>query len=908
MIYDYYKEKGKNNLKGKVIIGAILVLIIAAAVIACSIYLQVIQFDEIGKLSGIYMTNLTYKIAFSVISFIVIFGIIAAMNVFIKKNIKNYLAENHLQSRKLPNLVIALVVAIVGALISKDFFYMKALSFLHSTGFGTTDPLFNKDIGYYVFQRPFYMSIYEFFSTLWIFVIVYTVLYYLTVLLTIFNNTLTLQHLKIKTVIRHNLINVAIFFIIKAFSYKFQKEGLLYSNVVDATGASYVDVNVWMNYFRVIPFLLIFIVLVSFIFIWRGKLRKAAYTIAVFPAVWIIVSIIAAGIQGISVKPNEPTYESQYLKYNIEKTREAYNINKIENFQFSSVLDLTPEVINRNLETKNNIRVVDYQSTLDSNIQLQSITNFYNFHNGDIINYTINGKETPVFISAREIDKNKLPSKTYINTMFKYTHGYGVVINPINRLGPNGQADFILSNLEMNATDKSLKVAEPRVYYGELTRDHVITNPSTSGKLKEIDYDGAKETSYEGTGGVKLGLLSRLLFALNYKDINMIISGNISSDSKLLLNRQILDRAQKAVPFLSIDQDPYIVLTDEGRLKWVIDAYTTTSNYPYSQRAEDYGNFNYIRNSVKIIIDAYDGDVNYYVIDENDPIIKAYQAIYPGVFKKKSEIPQSITKHFRYPELLYKIQTEMLKKYHLTPEEVSTFYTKQGLWEIAKNPVGANANADRGAETTDTADIEPYYNMIKLPNVGKKEELVLMRPFTPSGGKNNMISWLAVRNNFDDYGKLILFNFPSNENVLGPYQVESYINTIDKVSKDMTLWGQGGSRVYKGNLLVIPIESTILYVEPIYLQSTGQSAIPQVKEIIVGYQKGEDFKYGIGANLDEALSQLFTGIIQTPLTTSQTPETKTEADQKLISDIQAKYDALQKQLSELGDMLKGLKK
>lgn len=894
MIYDYKKEQIKRGFKRKFfVIGSILFLIAILFVIT-NIYMEIIQLDEIGNLSSIFYKNLIYKVIFSVIGFIVIFMAVAITNIFVKRNIAQYLKENNLDSRKLPNISIAAVIALIGAFVTRNFLYQKALNFLNATTFGKQETIFGKDIGYYIFERPFLLSVYDFISALWLFIIVYAAAYYVLVFLSMFNN-ITLQDLKVKSIIRHNLINIAVFFIIKATSYKFIKEGILYKSVVNVEGASYVDVNVWLKYFSIAPFLIIAIVAVSLIFIWKGRLKTASYTIGIFPAVWIIVAVTASIVQSFVVKPNEFNYESQYLKHNIQKTREAYDLEKIKNYQFPNMEELTPEIINRNIETKNNIRIVDYESTLVSDIQLQSNTNFYTFYNGDIINYAINEKQIPVFITAREIDKNALPDKTYLNKTYRYTHGYGVVINPINKLTSAGQVDFILSGLRLKSVDPDLKITQPEIYYGELTKDYVIVNARG---IKEIDYDGKNETTYNGKGGIELNLLNRLMFSLKYSDFNMLISG-YAADSTLLLNREIVRRAQMAVPFLTVDNDPYIVLTDDGKLKWVLDAYTTSSDYPYSQ---NYGNINYIRNSVKIIIDAYDGKVEYYIIDKNDPVIQTYNRIYPGIFKDEP-LPEAIAKHMKYPELLFKIQTEMLKKYHISPEDVSTFYGKQDLWDIAKYPADKNS--------TSLSDIEPYYNMIKLPGgVGDENELVLMRPFTPSGElKHNMVSWLAVRNSYDNYGEMILFNFPKNTNIFGPNQVEVKINQIDKVSKDMTLWGQSGSDVYKGNLLVIPIENSVLYVEPIYIRAAGTSSIPEVREIVVGYQKGDEFIYGIGNNLDDALNNLFAGIGKAPVTPSKPDDTAEEKDnQKIINDILTKYDELKKQLDELGNLINELGK
>ncbi|MCX8131940.1 MAG: UPF0182 family protein [Clostridia bacterium] len=930
MVYDYNKEINLKSLKRNIIIGAVILFILAIAAFATGMYMKVIQLKEIsgalGDFSTIYFKDITYKLIFSAAVFLIIFTSISITNKIVKRNVSRYLAENSIPAKKIPIFSIAAVIAIIGAIFTKDFFYEKALNFLNSTPFGKNAPIFdNVDIGYFVFQRPFYMALYQFASTLWLFVILYTVAYYVIMLLTAFNN-ITVQDLKVKSIVRHNLINIAIFFIIKAITYKFQKEGLLYSTFFSVKGAGYVDINIWMNYFKIAPFLLVAIALVAFWLVWRGKLRKAAYSIAVFPAVWILVTATALVTQNFIVKPNESEREKQYLKYNMQQTRAAYGLDKVKSHQFPQMKDLTPEVINKNLETKNNIRIVDYNATLNSNIQLQSNTNFYTFKNGDIVNYVVNGKEIPVFITAREIDRTKLPNQSFINKMFRYTHGYGVVVNPINKLTPQGQVDFLLSGLRMDSVDeKNLNIKEPRIYYGELTDNNVIVNPNGKGQYKEIDYDGTTETNYNGEGGIKLGLLNRFLFSLKSGDtLNMLTSGNISSDSKLLLNRNIIKRAQMAVPFLSIDNDPYIILTKDGKLKWVLDAYTTTNYYPYAQNPEGYGNFNYIRNSVKVIVDAYNGAVEYYVIDKEDPIIKTYMKIYPGIFKEKP-LPADIADHMRYPELLFKVQTEVMRRYHLNPDDLKTdnvaiFYSNQDRWDIAKAPGAGEGAADN--------DIEPYYNMIKLPGgISKKEELILMRPYTPSGGKHNMVSWLAVRNSVEDYGDLVLFNFPKNTNILGPDQVEVNINQIAEISESMTLWNQSGSKVFKGNLLVIPFEESVLYVEPIYIKSASQSSIPQVRKVVVGFQKGNDFIHGVGDTLDAALDNLFEGISTTPVKPADNtkpdtavpdveikPDTEgnavtTPADKdKIIKDIRSKYDSMKKQLDELGKLLDELNK
>lgn len=942
-VYDYYKEKDKKQKNGKGYKGKIaalitLAIIVVFAIIGSSIYMELIQLKELNPnadYTTVYTKNLLYKTIFFIISFVIITLFVFITNKVTGNNLKKYFKNNNLEQRRLINAPVALVIGILGAFITKEFFFNKALLFLNSANFGIKDPQFGQDIGYYMFQRPFYMSLFNFISNLWLFLVFYTAVYYLIVLMTALNNTLSTKDLKDKTILRHNLINIAVFFVLKTISFKFQRESLLYTNFTnkDITGAGYVDTNIWIKYYTVAPVIVLVIVLLAGFFMWKGKLKKSAIVIAAFPTIFILLTLVSSIIQNAIVGPNEIEFEDKYLKNNMTETRAAFGLDKIQPYDFNKIEELTPEIINNNRNTVDNIRVVDYIPTLNSNKQLQSNTNFYTFHNGDILNYTVNGKEIPVLISAREINTDYLRNQNFVNKTFKYTHGYGVVVNPINKLTAQGQVEFLISGLKMDTVDQvNLKVTEPRIYYGQLTNNYVIVNPKSAKKLTEIDYDGTTVSYFDETGNkyekIKMNLLNRILFSIKYADTNLLVSSNISSDSKILLNRNVVERAQKGIPFLKVDSDPALNITADGKLVWVLDAYSISNNYPYSQyyytQSEDndlqsLNGINYIRNSVKVTVDAYDGTVKYYIIDNEDPIIKAYQSVYPGLFTK-DEFPADLASHIRYPETLFKLQTEVLKKYHLDPKKednISTFYTGQDEWNIAKYP---DQNNESGAK-----DIDAYYNMVKLPgDIGKKEELILMRPFTPSGEKHNMVSWLAVRNDMENYGKMILFNFPKNTNILGPDQFEVNINQISEISEDMTLWGQGGSKVFKGSLLVIPIENSILYVEPIYIQSNSASSIPQVKRVVVGYQQGADFKHGIGDNLDSAIDDLFKGSVKPSGEKTQTinpenqndegheavtpPDKLQSIDQKKLDELQQKLDQLMKQSQEINDLLKSLRK
>lgn len=898
-----------------------LVVLIAAVVISAGIYLNILQMDEIGGFSGVYLTNLAVKALSFLAGFMIIFAVVAVTNTFIRRNINAYYKKMELPQRRIPNFIISAIAALIGANFFKEAVYQKILYFLNPTAFNITDPVFSKDIGYYIFERPLYSALYGFASSLAVFLIIYTLAFYMIMLMANENGNADFSSLKDRNILNHNLVNIALLFFVKAASYGLAKQDILYGKVVDFTGASYVNANIWLKYYTVAPFLIIATVIAALVFIKRGKLKWAVVSFAVFPAVWLVVVITAAIVQSFFVKPNVLQYEGPYLSANISETRKAYGLDKIQTYNFPQMQQLTPELLARNTDTVGNIRLVDIASTLQSDMQLQSNTAFYVFNSGDIINYTVNGKEIPVFITAREIDKQHLPNNSYINTLYRYTHGYGIVMNPINKITPKGQVDFILSDLDNKSPEPVLQKVRPEIYYGELTQDHVIVQANNN--MDEITYDGSKTTRYEGMSGIHLNFLNKLLFSVKYGDFQILISG-YANDAKLLLNRSIIDRARMAFPFLTIDSDPYILPTSDGRLKWIIDAYTTSDRFP---NAQYYGNINYIRNSAKIVIDAYDGKAECYIIDNTDPIIKTLKKIYPEAFSA-SPMPEELMAHARYPETLFNLQTEMLKRYHIMPDRYEDFFSQQDLWDIAKR--------SEGSGSSETQEIESFYNMIKLPgNTSDKAELVLMRPFTPYGEKkNNMVSWLAVRNTGDQYGQMILYNFPKSTNILGPFQVEVKINQIDKISEDMTLWGQGGSEVYKGNLLVIPIENSVLYIEPIYMRANNTSASPEVKEIVVGYQNGDEFMYGVGANLDVALADLFS--TQLPKTqpgqtaqdgsdkdTSNNPGSNSSPgaitpsspggtaapgiDQQKINDIINKYDELKKQLDELGDLIDSLR-
>ncbi|MDD5604211.1 MAG: UPF0182 family protein, partial [Eubacteriales bacterium] len=904
------------------------------------IYIEIIQYREIGGYEGVYLKNLIYKAISSAAVFVVAFAVFGTTAAVVRRNLRAYYRDNEIDASdsgilQLPGNIAVVILSAAAAFFTRNIFHQKILEFFNAVDTGITDPLFGRELGYFLFKRPLVVQAYQLLITLWVLAaIMAAAYYYLAVKATEgYGQSSNLPYIQFRPLLkgrfaRHMLICIVGYFALKAVSYIFMKEEILYSGfVAGLTGAGYADAKIWLAYYSFMPFLILACLAAAIFFLSRKKTGKALISLIPMPAAWIITAIVAAVLQSVYIDPNEARIENRYIGYNMSETRHAYNLDSVENIDFDSVQEINAEILQKNIETVRNIRVIDYIPTLDSNIQLQSNTNFYTFYDADILDYTINDISTPVFVSAREIDRNKLPVQSYINTMFKYTHGYGVVMNPINSITREGQAEYIISGLRMNTTDPKLVATRPEIYYGELTRYPVIVNAAQG--LKEIDYDGNRETVYEGVSGIKLSFLNRVLFAMKYRDFNLLISGYIDGNSKILLNRYVVERAAKAAPFLMIDPDPFIVLTPEGRLKWVLDGYTYSGRYPYSQYTDWLGTrFNYIRNSVKIIVDAYDGSTEFYIVDEDDPIIAAYEKIYPSLFTGKG-FPEDVRQQMKYPEALFKIQTLLLQAYHLDPgdteeDNVQKFYTNQDRWEIAKYSTYAEYTGNYSSGGGETY-IVPYYNMIKLPDGnGETEELILMRPFTPAK-KSNLVSWLAVKNSWENYGEMMIFGFPKNTNIFGPSQVEQKINQIDNVSKDMTLWGQSGSRVFKGSLLVIPMETSILYVEPIYIQASGSTSIPEVRKIIVGSQRGNEIRFGTGTTLDEALSQLLgesfsvsEGAGGTTLPgengeqdgekPDETPEEGEEdkTDAAMIEELLRKYDMIREQLDEMGKMIREL--
>lgn len=727
----------------------------------------------------------------------------------------------------------SIVLGFLFSSISQDLWKI-VLKYINQTSFGINDPIFNKDIGYFVFSLPFYNFIREMGM-----VLVILTLIVISIIYTLASGISSLQEMKFKLSGRakvHITILIVFFLFLKAFGYRLGMYNLLYSPRGVVFGAGYTDVHANMLGLKVLTVIAIIVGIILLINLFRKSYKILFWALGF----WLIVSFIFGNIypglvQRFQVEPNEIAKESEYIRYNIDMTLKAYGLDDLTVKTFDVKDNLTPEIINTKRGTIDNIRLWDSRPLRSTYRQLQGLRQYYTFNDVDIDRYLIDGKYQQVMLSARELDQSRLSSQaqTWINQVLKYTHGYGAVMSPVNMVTTEGLPEFFIKDIPPRLS-VDLELNNPAIYYGEITNNYVIVNT----KSKEFDYPvGSKNayTDYQGTGGVPLNnFLKKVIYALRYGNIKLLLAQDITGDSRIMYYRNIKERVRKVAPFLRYDNDPYLVIS-EGRLFWIQDAYTTTNRFPYSQPVGNIGN--YIRNSIKVVIDAYNGDMKYYIIDKNDPLARTYQRIFPDLFIDGDQMPEDIRRHLRYPEDLFIIQSRLYSTYHMTDPVV--FYNKEDLWNIPNENFMGN-----------TITMTPYYIIMQLPGE-ETSEFVLMLPFTPAT-KNNMVSWMAARSDGENYGELLVYRFPKDKLVYGPMQIESRIDQDSEISQLLTLWSQRGSRVIRGNLLVIPIDNSILYVEPIYLQAET-SELPELKRVVVSYKD----RVVMASTLDQALYSIF---------------------------------------------------
>ncbi|MFQ5475097.1 MAG: UPF0182 family protein, partial [Candidatus Nanoarchaeia archaeon] len=609
-------------------------------------------------------------------------------------------------------------------------------------------------------------------------------------------------------------------------------------------GAGYVDVNVFIP---IVKILTVFAILVTIsLYVWLfyiskdRQLRKKHIVVSLiiiyFLSIFVAPVVIPGIVQGLKVSPNELKLETPYIEHNIEFTRYAYNLNDVEEREMPLETTLTKETIENQSDTISNIRLLDWRPLTQTYKQTQEIRLYYDLSEIDVDRYPLKDGYSQVMLAPRELDQQQIvaSAQTWVNKHLIYTHGFGIVMSPVNSVTEEGLPNYIIQDIPPRTEEDSLVVEEPRIYYGETYNPFVLVDTNT----KEFDYPDGKSNKYNtygGTGGVKLdSFFKKIMMAFRFADIKMLLSSELTSDTRIMIHRNIKDRVHTLFPFLSLDSDPYMIIS-EGRLYCIQDEYTITGNFPYSEKRNG---LNYIRNSVKIVVDAYNGDVTAYVLDEDDALLKTYSKIFPGVFKKGFPFMD----HIRYPEQLFRLQADIYSTYHMS--DASVFYNKEDAWQIPSEIYG----------TGQKVKVEPYYIIVKLPGE-KKEEFVLMTALSPLH-KDNMIAWMAARSDGDNYGKLLLYQFTKDRLIYGPLQIEAKFDQDSKISQQLTLWSQQGSRVARGNLLVIPIDDSILYVEPLYLQAE-QGQLPQLKRVLMS--DGE--KVVMEETLSDALEALF-GVVE----------------------------------------------
>lgn len=878
-ILDLLDKLDKMKTRTFFMFAAIIFLVAVIIAVAFNFNIELLEINEIGEqYTSIFWTNFFVKYSTMIVIFLIVFLSLYLTNGIIIRNLKKFFKDEGKEPVRLPNKSISFFIAVVAAFFLKDFASQNILLYLNSTSFATSDIVFGKDIGYYIFQRPFLIDMCNFAKGLILSLIVYTLGYYVVAFGTCFNG-IELKSLKKNGVVNHNVANAAIFLVIMIISYTFTMEDALFGTFADGfVGAGFTDVNIKLVAYKVAQWLIAIVGIVAYIFIERDKYKKALITVAIIPVFWILTYVLIFLTQVVYVSPNEFLKESEFIKYNMKNTKQAYAINYIEEKDYNVIPNLTNNDL-KNSEIINNIQIVNEEATLKALNQSQTNKDFYRFNDADIANYTINGIPTLAYVSAREIDITE--KLNYTQRMFTYTHGFGVVMNSINSVNKDGEVEFVLNEIKPEVSVGDLKITEPRVYFGEEYDRAVIVNADGIDEFDHFEGSETITTRYTGTAGIQMTFWNRLLMSIKNLDARLLVSDYINSDSKLLVNRNIISRAEKIAPFFKYDNDAYLVANSEGKLFWVINAYTVSQYYPYAEYFEVpigegvVEKYNYIRNSVKVLIDAYNGDVTFYMTDKQDPIVMAYAKAYPELFSKE-DIPEDISSHLTYPKKLFDIQSKMLEKYHVS--DASTLYKSENVWDIATHQTGQAVE-----------DIEPYYIYTQI--LGKSEkELALVIPYTPAG-RNNLTSMFLVTMD----GKKIIYKFSNETPVLGTIQLDNKIDQDSDIARDLIMWEGTGVKISR-DVRIVPIKNTLLYVEPIYIEAVNEDAIPQLKKVIVAYNNS----VATASNLEDALKTVInneSGAIKIDIN-EEVSEEENLTVKELIDEIITTYDDVKKASQE----------
>ena len=828
----------KNNIFG------LFIFIIAILLIILGVYAEWLWFESLNYLS-VFKTVLFSKITLGAAVFISFF-IFLLLNFMILKRRADIVHQKIY-------LVIIFIVSLFAGLLSTTYWF-TVLRFLNYVNFGFVDPIFRNDIGFYIFVLPFYNFVLGILLFLLAAILTMTAVTYLFTIKTkkapkpdikegmSFGFEQPFQQIKIEIPKKGRshlaflggllLIIFAAFFYLKRYSILFSQRGAVF-------GAGFTDITITLPLYTILAALTVITAFIAFAYIYNQNTKLLVGSIALILVVSFGGNIVAGAVQSLYVQPNEFNLEEPYIKQNIKHTLFAYDLNNVDTRDFPVTYDLTINDINKNKATIDNVRLWDWRPLLTTNRQIQLFRTYYEFLDVDVDRYKLDNKLRQIMVSPRELDQNQLAdkAKTWVNEKLVYTHGYGVVVSPVNKVSNEGLPELFVKDIPSKVEYKELRIAQPRIYFGEQSNDFIIVNT----KSNEFDYPLGNEnvfTSYNGTDGIKLSnILKKAIFSTKLGSLNLFISSAVTKESKVLLNRDIIERATALAPFLQYDTDPYVVIND-GKLLWIIDAYTTSNEFPYSENI----GINYIRNAVKVVIDAYNGNADFYIIDKEDPLIQNYAKIFPKLFKDFEDMPNGLKEHIRYPEDLMRVQMRIYGTYHMKDPQV--FYNREDVWRTPNEIYSSNE-----------VELKPYYIILKLPDA-EKEGFFLITPLIPRG-KENMVAWFVAHSDPDNYGKLEVFRLSKQELTYGPMQIEARIDQDTEISQLLTLWDQQGSEVIRGNLLTIPLEQSFLYIEPVYLKASAAGALPQLKRVIVAYED----KVTMEKTLQDALEVIFKGKI-----------------------------------------------
>lgn len=840
-----------------------------------------------------------------------------ALTIYFRKIFQKYLKLGQVFISKpelsKANIVLTLASTLLGiflAWVVTNELWLKILFYLNRTSFGIEDPIFGNDASFYIFSKPLLENLMSLGIFITLIVTVATLVFYSTVFKRYPPSEGTVYYLDRsagipnvvsffkKDILRNAVKRLAtlgaVFFVLLGVFFLLMTYDLVYSPRGAAFGASYTDVAVTLKGYIALAI----VAFISAALFFVGMVKENRRLILAGPAaivlIGVLTSIIAFGVQRLIVEPDEISKEQPYIEYNIAFTQKSFHLDNVESREFPVSQELTAKDLEENAATIRNIRINDETPLLQTFNQLQSLRLYYQFSNISMDRYVIDGQYRQVFLAPRELNVDKLTekAKTWINLHLKYTHGYGFVMAPVNEVTSEGQPKLMVRNIPP-ATETDLIFTRPEIYFGLLTDQYIITGTNED----EFDYPSGSdntETRYQGSDGIRLNGFNRLLYAITQRSMRLLFSDNITSESKIHYNRNIIERASKIAPFLIYEHDPYMVVNQkDGKLYWIVDAYTATADYPYSQRYGFKGYIvNYVRNSVKVVVDAYEGTIHFYIYDESDPMVRTFSSIYKDLFKPASMLPEGLKPHIKYPRDLFDLQAEVYRLYHITNPVV--FYNGEDAWDVAN---------EKYLDKIQKA--KSNYVMFKLPEA-IQEEFALILPYTPRE-KANMTSLLVARNDGEHYGKLYVYRFPKDRTIDGPMMIESRVDQDSIISPQFTLWGQEGSNVLRGNVIVVPVNNSLLYVEPIFIQADNVNSLPETKRVIVGYRD----KVVMEPTLDLALERIFGAVTEPapePGEGPALPELQGESLEAVLNQVRTVYQELTRSLQEMQRLIDQLEK